>query len=146
MAGRRLLRGAYLAIAAVALVACWRQNLAFMSEARTGLLSGFVAFWPALLANHATTSITIDIFLFALAAFIWMVVEARVVGIRFVWLYIVLSFVIAVSVMFPLFLYARDRRLEARSPAPEQLAATDVAGLLVFGVPIVLFALYTLTL
>jgi hypothetical protein len=40
--------------------------------------------------------------------------EAHRLDIRFVWLYVVLSFVIAVSVMFPLFLIARQRALARR--------------------------------
>jgi len=44
-----------------------------------------------------------------------MIAEARRLGIRFVWVYIVLSLGIAVSVMFPLFLIARQIKLAARS-------------------------------
>ena len=51
------------------------------------------------------------------AAFVWMVVEARRLGIRFVWAYIGLSLLVAVSVMFPLFLLARQRRLAALAPS-----------------------------
>ena len=138
----------YLGIATLALVACWRQNLAFVSNAATNPLSGFIQFWPALLANPATTSITIAIFLFGLAAVMWMVIEARNLGIRYVWLYVILGFVIAISVTFPLFLVARERRLEqlGGAPVPAALPTADVVGLAVVGVPIVLFALYTLNL
>ena len=48
-----------------------------------------------------------------LAALVFMVVEARRTGVRFVWIYVVLSFVVAVSVTFPLFLLARERRLSS---------------------------------
>jgi Protein of unknown function DUF2834 len=143
---RSVLCSAYLVIAALALVACWRQNVAFMNEAGVDLASGFMQFWPALLANRATTSITIDIFLFGLVAIIWMVIEARRLQIRFAWLYVVLSFAIAISVMFPIFLAARERRLHALAAGHSEVAPTalDLAGFGVFGVPIVLFALYTL--
>jgi hypothetical protein len=70
---RRRLCGVYLAIAVVALIATWRQNLAFMAERGAGLTD----FWLALLVNRATISITVDLFLFALAAAVWMVLEAR---------------------------------------------------------------------
>jgi hypothetical protein len=143
---RTALCGTYLVVAGLALVACWRQNIAFMNQAGTDLLQGFVAFWPALSANHATTSITIDIFLFGLAAIVWMVLEARKLGIRWVWLYVVLSFAIAISVMVPLFLFARERRLQELDEQPGAATGGDVAGLAIVGVPIVLFALYTLTL
>jgi hypothetical protein len=134
----------YLCLALVALVTCWRQNLLFIQGANDPV-SGFVAFWPALLANHATTSITVDIFLLGIAATIWMVLEARKLGIRFVWLYILLSFAVAISVMFPLFLVARERALAGRAtePAPA-LGVGDMLGLAVLGLPIVAFAIWTL--
>ena len=96
----------YLGFALLALVTCWRQNLLFMQDANVDLATGFVAFWPALLANHATTSITIDMFMLGVAVMTWMVVEARRLGVRGVWAYILLSFPIGISVMVPLFLVA----------------------------------------
>ncbi len=46
------------------------------------------------------------------AVTILMVIEARRVGVKFVWAYIIGAFVIAISVAFPLFLLARELRLE----------------------------------
>lgn len=40
------------------------------------------------------------------------VIEARRVGVRFEWAYILGGFLIAISVAFPLFLLARELRLE----------------------------------
>jgi hypothetical protein len=164
----------YVCLALLALVACWRQNLLFMQEADVDLATGFVVFWPALLANHATTSITVDIFLLCVAAMIWMVVEARRLGVRFVWAYVLLSFPIAISVTFPLFLVARERALASQhvereasphagrrpstgdfhgredshaQPVPGAelgLGIGDVIGLALIGVPIVGFAIWTL--
>jgi hypothetical protein len=109
-AKEHLLCGLYAALALAALVTTWTQNLAFMARPDSDGISGFLA---AAFANPAAASIGYDILFFSLAAFVWMVVEAHRLGIRFVWLYIVLSFLIAVSVMFPLFLIARQRRLSA---------------------------------
>jgi len=69
--------------------------------------------------NPASRSITVDIVLFFLAAAIFMVIEARKHGVPFVWAYIVGGMLIAISVTFPLFLIARERKL----------AATDEPGL-----------------
>jgi hypothetical protein len=51
-----------------------------------------------------------------LAASALMVREARRIGVRFVWAYIVFAFLIAVSVTFPLFLIARETRMAAPEP------------------------------
>jgi hypothetical protein len=110
---RTLLCTLYYAIAAIALIGTWRQNIAFMAERGTDFAHGFAVFWPALLVNRATISITVDLFLFVLAASVWMVLEARRLGVRFVWLYILFAILIAISVTFPLFLAARERRLAA---------------------------------
>ena len=101
----------YAILALISLVGTWSQNIAFMREAGEASAMGFVR---ACFANHASSSITIDILLFSLAAFVFMGVESRRHGIRHVWVYMVLSLLIAVSVMFPLFLIARERRLRAR--------------------------------
>lgn len=136
----------YVALAVVALITCWRQNLQFADAEGIGIAQALVEFWPALLANHATTSITLDIFLLGTAVIVWMIVEARRLGIRFVWLYVLLSFPIAISVMVPLFLVARERRLhelgDPRSTA--ELGPLDIAGLVALGAPIVVGALWTL--
>lgn len=143
---RQVLVWWYLAVAAFALVTCWRQNLAFMAGEDIALAEGFVAFWPALLVNHATTSITIDIFLFGLAATTWMVLEARRTGMRFVWLYVVFGIFIAISVTFPIFLAARERRLQALAEPGPTATSGDLIGLVIFAVPILAFAVWTLAL
>jgi hypothetical protein len=141
---RRVLPIFYVGLALLALRACWRQNLLFMAEQQVDLATGFVVFWPALLANHATTSITIDIALLGLAALTWMVIEARRLGIRFVWAYVVLSFAIAISVTFPLFLLARERARAEQGETNPQLGLGDSLGLVLLGVPIIGFAVWSL--
>lgn len=108
---RRMLCALYSSLAVIALVATWRQNLAFGKEVGASAGELFFVFWPALLVNRATISITVDIFLVALVAFIWLVLEARRLQIRWVWLYVLFGITIAISVTFPLFLVARERRL-----------------------------------
>jgi hypothetical protein len=99
---------AYGAIAVAALIGTWSQNLAFFALPDNGGLAGFMG---ATFANPAAASISIDLLFLCLAAIIWMVVEARRLAIRGVWLYVLFSFLIAISVTFPLFLIARQRRL-----------------------------------
>jgi len=108
---------AYGVIAVVALFATWSQNVHYFSDLTLdGVLAAFGAFVPELKVNPAARSITLDILAFLLAANVWMVYEARRLGIRWVWAYIVGAFLIAISVTFPLFLIARERRLMSIGP------------------------------
>ncbi|MCZ4558945.1 DUF2834 domain-containing protein [Rhodococcus maanshanensis] len=107
---RRNLCVFYGVIAFVALIATWWNNIAYLADGND--LGGFVV---DSYANYASSSLTNDLWLVVLAAVVFMVVEARRLGIKYVWVYVVLSFVIAISVMFPLFLIARERRMSETS-------------------------------
>jgi hypothetical protein len=113
---RRRLCIAYGVMALVAFVGTWSQNVAYF-RADEGAVAGFVMatvrFWPDTFATPASTSITVDLLLFFCAAAVFMVLESRRLGIRWVWAYVVLGVLIAISVTFPLFLIARERRLAA---------------------------------
>jgi hypothetical protein len=100
----------YALIALVALPATWIENLAFMTQANH---SSFVDFFRAAYVNPAAASLSNDLFLLAFAASIFMVIEGRRVGVRYIWLYIVMSAIIAISVTFPLFLIARHVQLSS---------------------------------
>lgn len=104
---RRILCAVYAAIALVALIATWSQNILFFRGGGT-----FMGFWEATKANPASRSITVDIALLLLAVAILMVIEARRLGMKYAWAYILGGFAIAISVTFPLFLLARELRLE----------------------------------
>jgi hypothetical protein len=110
----RTLRRVYAVLALGALVATWSQNIRFFAQDDSGGLSGFIS---GAYDNAAAASLSNDLLVIALVAYVFMVVEARRLGIRRVWLYIAGSFLNAVSVMFPLFLIARERRVEAHAPA-----------------------------
>lgn len=108
---RRVLVPLYGVIAVVALVATWSQNIAFFAGRDNGGLIGFLGdAW----GNHAAASLGYDVVLVGVAAFVFMVAEGRRLGIRHVWVFIVLSLVVAVSVAFPVFLIVRERRLAER--------------------------------
>lgn len=106
----RLLCVAYIAIAIVALVLTWSQNLAYFGGPSAGSATVFSAFLADAAANPAARSVTFDIVLIFYAAAVWMVFEARRLRIRFVWAYVILGLLVAISVTFPLFLAAREMR------------------------------------
>ena len=120
----RVLCGCYAAIALAALIATWSQNVAYLGDP-AGFVTDFVA---DLSATPASRSFSADLLLVSAAASVMMVSEARRHRIRFVWAYIVLGALIAISVTFPLFLIARELRID-RTGSP--LRAGDVVGLVV---------------
>src|SRR5262249_33961967 len=144
---RVLLCVAYAAIALLALIGTWSQNVAYFHPADG--LAGFVLatarFLPVTLTTPAAVSITVAIWGFLLQPAVLMVIEARRLGIRFVWLYILYGLLIAISVTFPLFLIAREQRLAAygRATADLGLGPRDVIGLGVLAAAGSLFTLWT---
>ena len=129
---QRLLIGFYALVALAALYATWSQNLQLMAPGM-GPLDPYTVFVEQARVNPASRSITVDIGFFLLAAAAFMVIEARRLGVRFVWLYVILAFVIAISVTFPLFMIARELRI-AKTPdaaAAWRLTVGDVIGLAV---------------
>jgi hypothetical protein len=128
---RKVLCVVYGAIAIVALIATWSQNLAYPAGNPLAL---FISFARDTKVTAASRSITADILLFALAATVLMVIEARKHNVRFVWLYVLGSFLIAVSVTFPLFLIARELRIGASEPP--RLNAVDTILLVLLAIEI----------
>lgn len=124
---RQLLCLFYGLVAVVALFATWSQNLTYSGNAVTI----FTTFWTDTKVNAASRSITVDIGLFLLAATAFMVTEARKLKVRFVWAYVILGILVAISVTFPLFMIAREVRLEKARGTDASLAltATDLIGL-----------------
>lgn len=127
---QRLLVGFYVVLALAALYATWSQNLQLMAPGM-GPLDPYTAFVEQTGVNPASRSITVDIGFFLLAATAFMVIEARRLGVRFVWLYVILAFVIAISVTFPLFMAVRELRIakNPNAPAAWRLTASDLFGL-----------------
>ena len=137
---RRALCVAYGVIAVLALIGTWGNNLPYLQ-------SGFAAFWQDTLANPASRrSITVDIFFLILAVFVWMVLEARRLAMRGVWLYLIFGMLVAISVTVPIFLINRERALAAAKPsdAAGSLHAADVAGLVAVGLGAIAYAALTL--
>ena len=123
---RKLMIAAYGLIAVAALFATWSQNLSYFAGGAAGAMSGF---WSDTTVNAAARSITVDIGFFLLAGVLFMAAEARRLRIRWVWAYVVLGFLVAISVTFSLFMIARELRLQAAGEAPARLTATDFIGL-----------------
>jgi hypothetical protein len=141
---RKALCIAYGLIALLALVGTWGNNVAYLS---LGFVGANVTFWQETLANPASRSITVDLFFLGLAVFVWMVLEARRLGMRGVWLYLLFGMFVAISVTVPIFLINRERALAAReaSSAAGTLSAFDLGGLVLVTAAIAAYAAITLS-
>ena len=98
----------YALVALIALPATWINNIAFMTQPSH---ASFIDFFEAAYANAAAASLSNDLFLLAFAACLFMVLEGRRLDMRYIWLYLLLSGLIAISVMFPLFLLMRHLKI-----------------------------------
>jgi hypothetical protein len=128
---RKALCLAYGLLAVLALVGTWGNNVQYLS---LGFLGANLRFWQDTLANPASRSITVDVLFLFVAVSIWMFLEARRLGMRGAWLYVILGVFIAISVTFPLFLLNRERALQRQGGEAEggQLGTVEIAGLLLF--------------
>ena len=108
---RQALCVVYGVIAVAALIATWRQTVAYIHSPS----DFFVNFWRDASVTPASRNITADIPM-VLAVAILMVVEARKHNVGFVWAYILGAFLVAVSETFLLFLIAREFRMAASEP------------------------------
>lgn len=102
----------YLVIAAVGLITAWVFNgIAVMNgEDYVGAWFGTAVDWV----------LSADLTVVAIAVVIFMITEARRLGMRRVWVYILLSGITAMAFTFPLFLAMRERTL-ARIDAEQSL-------------------------
>jgi hypothetical protein len=115
------------ALAVLALVGTWGQNIQYL---HLGFAQANLTFWLDTLVNPASRSITMDLFALVLPVAYWMFSEARRLSMPGIWLYVLASFVIAISVALPVFIIHRARvvrRVGAVASVP--LSGTDRAGM-----------------
>lgn len=143
---RKFLCIVYAMIAVVALVGTWGNNIHYFSLG-LGLVGTNVHFWQETLVNPASRSITVDILFLGLAAIVWMLLEARRLSMRWVWLYVLAGLFIAISAAFPAFLIHREQVLAARdgSATAGMLAVLDIAGIVALSLAMLAYTFVALT-
>lgn len=95
---------AYYVLAALGLVLPWACHLRFLASGGSFAPGPFLA---AVTANPLTTGITIDVYLAAVVASVWMVGDARSRG-RRAWAYVVMCFALGLAFAWPLYLARRE--------------------------------------
>ena len=108
----------YLLLAIMGLVGTWWFNIRAIAESRN-YLGDLVTSGPAV------SSITVDLLVVAVAGSVFIIIEARRLGMRLGWLYVVGAGLTAFAFTFPLFLAMRQRALRAR--AATSAAVSDAA-------------------
>jgi|TARA_R110000737_G_scaffold31839_1_gene50259 hypothetical protein len=102
----------FLAMAIIGVGATWYFNALFYLETDDTSITNFIT-------QTATTlpakSISADISVVATTFLIWMVYEGRKLKMKYWWLFIPFTFLIAIAFTFPLFLFFRERKLRANS-------------------------------
>lgn len=99
----------YLIIAAVGLITAWVFNgIAVMNG------ENYLDAWFGTAVDWVLSA---DLTVVAIAVVILMITEARRLGMRRVWVYILLSGITAMAFTFPLFLAIRERKLAEREAA-----------------------------
>ncbi len=143
---RKALCVGYGIIGLIAIVGTWGNVIGLLGE--YGFLNGTLKFWQDVLVNESSRFITIDVLFLGLAVVVWMVLEARRLQIRGVWLYVVFGFLIAISLAFPLFMIHREVKLAAMEPgtAGGTLRLYDVAGLIACALAFTIYAGIALSL
>ena len=94
----------YLVLAVAGLIGTWTFNVMAITQ-----MTDFIG--DLLGSGPAVSSITVDLLVAALAGSVFIIVEARRLGMRRGWLYVVLAGVTAFAFTFPLFLAMRQRHL-----------------------------------
>jgi hypothetical protein len=99
----------YGTFAAAGAVVPWYFNIRHMRESGEMLTpQGWIA---GGFINPLVGSITSDFLIGTIPVLIWMMVEARRLGMRHRWFYVVSTFLVAFAFSCPLFLLAREARL-----------------------------------
>ena len=102
-----------------------------------GFPTATLNFWKDafLNGNQAGIFLALDVLMLAWVMNVWMVIEGRKLGIKYIWAYILGGVFVAISFTCPLFLAARERQLakadvEVSNPEPR---TGDLVGLAIIG-------------
>jgi len=101
----------YLLCAVAGMIVPWYYNLQFMMYGDEPFtIRRFIADG---MATPLSSSLTMDFLIGASAAFMWMIVEGIRLKMKRLWLYVIVTFLVAFAFSFPLFLFFRERRLQS---------------------------------
>ena len=103
-------RNLYLLLCVVGAVAPW----IFLSGFLAGPQFSFPAFFLLAFANDVASALTTDLVISAVAAFVFMFIEGRRLGMTRLWIYVAATLCVGLSFGLPLFLYFRSKAMSRR--------------------------------
>lgn len=108
------LKNLYLCLAIVGIMYTWYYNILYFQSVDN---ASFVGFFQDAQMNFAGKSFGADLTVVVFTFFVFLISESLRLKIKYWWLLIPLTFLIAVAFTFPLFLYFRQKKLEALKQA-----------------------------
>lgn len=99
----------YLVIAILGIVYTWYFNIQFYLTAEDTSITNFIAQTKT---TFAAQSITADITVVLIAFFAWFIPDALKLKVKYWWILIPLTFLVAIAFTFPMYLFMRENRLE----------------------------------
>jgi hypothetical protein len=111
----------YLLLSIAGLIGTWWYNVLAIAQQRNYLGDLFTS-------GPAVGSISVDLLVVAAAGSVFIIAEARRLGMRFGWLYVLGSALTAFAFTFPLFLAMRQRALNARAADAGAAQSPGTAG------------------
>ena len=102
----------YLAAAVVGACVTWWFNLHAISEIGAAFTPQ-AFFLVGFEGSSMLGSVAADFWIGSTVSLVWMVSEARRLGMRHTWLFVVLTFAVAWACALPAFLFFRERHLDA---------------------------------
>ena len=103
------LKHVYLFLALVGIFCTWYFNIQFyLTEENTSILNYIAQTKTTFPARSFSADLMVVVFTF----FAWYIPEARKLKMKYWWVFIPLTFLVAIAFAFPLFLYFRELKIE----------------------------------
>ena len=99
----------YLSLAILGILYTWYYNILYFQSVEN---ASFIGFMQDAQINFAGKSFGADLTVVVFTFFIFLTTESLRLKIKYWWLFIPFTFLIAVAFTFPLFLYFRQRKLD----------------------------------
>jgi predicted alpha/beta superfamily hydrolase len=117
----------YFVIAAIGLITAWWLNGIASLEAGS-FAAGLALYADAWFGTPVDWVLSVDLLVVAIAVVIFMIIEARRLGMKRVWLYFLVSGFTAIAFTFPLFMAFRERALRRRRLAGGRIESFEFDG------------------